>query len=108
LLPKHYSPKGKLLLLRWTNDADLHHQLGAHGIPSSACHVIAYDRIPSIEGLIRVAVIPHDAEAFARAIYGELHACDEAGAQWIVAEAPPEGSEWRGVTDRLSRAGALV
>ena len=108
LLPKHYSPKGKLLLLQWRNDADLHQQLSAHGICGTGCHVIAYDRIPSVEGLARVAVIPHDAEAFARAIYGELHACDEAGARWIVAEAPPGGSEWGGVTDRLSRAGAIV
>jgi L-threonylcarbamoyladenylate synthase len=51
-------------------------------------------------------VIPHDAEAFARAIYAELHACDEAGAEWIVVEALPETSEWAAITDRLWRASA--
>jgi L-threonylcarbamoyladenylate synthase len=51
-----------------------------------------------------VSVIPHDAEAFARALYGELHRCDEAGAGAIVVEAPPESAEWAGIADRLRRA----
>jgi len=53
-----------------------------------------------------VSVIPHDAEAFARAIYAELHQCDEAGAELIVVEAPPETNEWRAIADRLKRAAA--
>jgi L-threonylcarbamoyladenylate synthase len=51
-------------------------------------------------------VIPHDAEAFARAIYAELHHCDEAGAELIIVETPPSTEEWRGITDRLTRAAA--
>jgi len=51
-----------------------------------------------------VSVIPHDAEAFARAIYAELHRCDEAGAELIVVEAPPDMPEWSGIADRLRRA----
>jgi len=104
LLPKHYSPQGKLLNLRWRSDADLRRQLKALQIPAAACHIITYDQIPSPVGLARVAVIPHDAEAFARAIYAELHACDAAGAEWIVAERLPNGPEWKGIQDRLSRA----
>jgi L-threonylcarbamoyladenylate synthase len=53
-----------------------------------------------------VSVIPHDAEAFARALYGELHRCDETGAELIVVEAPPETAEWRAISDRLKRAAA--
>jgi L-threonylcarbamoyladenylate synthase len=53
-----------------------------------------------------VSVIPHDAEAFARALYAELHQCDELGAELIVVEAPPETSEWRAIADRLKRASA--
>ena len=44
--------------------------------------------------------------AFARAIYAELHRCDEAGADLIVIEAPPESPEWSGIADRLRRASA--
>jgi L-threonylcarbamoyladenylate synthase len=51
-------------------------------------------------------VIPHDAEAFARAIYAELHRCDDAGAEWIVVEAPPEAPAWSAISDRLRRAAA--
>jgi L-threonylcarbamoyladenylate synthase len=50
--------------------------------------------------------MPHDAEAFARAFYAELHRCDEAGAEFIIVEAPPDSSEWSGIADRLRRAAA--
>jgi L-threonylcarbamoyladenylate synthase len=60
----------------------------------------------SWKGFGRVSVIPHDAAAFARAIYAELHECDEAGAELIVVEAPPDTSEWRPIVDRLKKAAA--
>src|SRR5260370_22472425 len=41
--------------------------------------------------------------AYARAIYAELHRCDAAGARWIIVEAPPTGSEWKAIADRLQR-----
>ncbi len=104
MLPKHYSPKGRLVLLAWKDDADLLRQLAQHHIPAQACQIIAYEHIPSPEPLGRVAVIPHDAEAFARAIYAELHACDDSGASWIVVEQPPNSAEWQGIADRLTRA----
>jgi L-threonylcarbamoyladenylate synthase len=72
--------------------------------PRQKIHVVAHTRIPLREKFGRVAVIPHDAQSSARAIYAELHQCDEAGAGLIVAEAVPEGLEWRGIADRLMRA----
>jgi L-threonylcarbamoyladenylate synthase len=51
-----------------------------------------------------VSVIPHDAEAYARAIYAELHRCDAEGATCIVVEALPAGPQWRAIVDRLQRA----
>jgi L-threonylcarbamoyladenylate synthase len=51
-----------------------------------------------------VNIIPHDAEAFARGLYAELHRCDDEGADWIVVEAPPEAPDWQGIADRLRRA----
>jgi hypothetical protein len=50
-------------------------------------------------------VIPHDAEAFARAIYAELHRCDDEGAQLIVVEGLPDAPPWRAIAERLARAG---
>ena len=67
-------------------------------------HVIAYNQIPSAQGFGGVSVMPHDAEAFARALYAELYQCDQAGAEFIIVEALPEKDEWRGIADRLNRA----
>jgi L-threonylcarbamoyladenylate synthase len=104
LLKKHYSPKAKLIVLHWQSDADLKSQLLARHLSPATCHIIAHTRIPPVETFARVGVIPHDAEAFARAIYAELHRCDEAGAEWIVIEAPPDLPEWSAIADRLKRA----
>jgi L-threonylcarbamoyladenylate synthase len=106
LLKKHYSPKAKLLVLNWRDDADLKSQLVTCHMSLATCHVIAHTKIPSGEYFARVSVIPHDAEAFARAIYAELHRCDGAGAEGIVVEAPPGSPEWAGIADRLRRAAA--
>jgi L-threonylcarbamoyladenylate synthase len=106
LLKKHYAPKAKLLILSWCNDADLKSQLSTFNPQLSACFVIAHTHISAAENFAQVSVIPHDAEAFARAIYAELHRCDAAGADLIVIEAPPESPEWSGIADRLRRASA--
>lgn len=106
LFKKHYAPKAKLLLLNWTDDASLKRKIQDLKFKPEHCHIIAHTQIPSPEPFARVCVIPHDAEAFARAIYAELHRCDEAGAEAIVVEAPPEMPAWSGVADRLRRAAA--
>jgi L-threonylcarbamoyladenylate synthase len=103
-LPRHYSPKAKLVVLSWRDVSDLKAQSSKFKVKSSDIHVIAHTRIPSSAGFGRVSVIPHDAEAFARAIYAELHHCDEAGAKLILVEAPPETIEWGAIADRLKRA----
>ena len=104
LLSKHYSPKARLVVLNWRDDADLNSQLSTLNPQPPNLHVIAHTHIPSGANFARVSVIPHDTEAFARAIYAELHRCDEAGADLIVIEAPPELPEWSGIADRLRRA----
>ena len=106
LLAKHYSPKAKLVVLNWRDDADLRAQLSTLKLNLAAAHVIAHTKIPAGENFADVSVMPHDAEAFARALYAELHRCDAAGAQLIVVEAPPDGPEWSGIVDRLRRAAA--
>jgi L-threonylcarbamoyladenylate synthase len=106
LLEKHYAPKAKLVLLNWRDAADLQDRIAALGFQISDCHVIAHSRIPMTNGFGRVSLIPHDPEAFARAIYAELHRCDDAGAKLIAVESLPKTSEWRGVSDRLKRAAA--
>jgi L-threonylcarbamoyladenylate synthase len=106
LLRKHYAPKAKLVVLNWLDDKDLRAKLSTFNPQPSTCFVIAHTRIPAAVDYAEVSVIPRDAEAFARAIYAELHRCDAAGAAWIVVETPPASPEWAGITDRLRRAAA--
>jgi L-threonylcarbamoyladenylate synthase len=106
LMPKHYAPRARLVVLSWESDAHLERELAGLGASPSSTWVLAYHHIPSAERFGQVCVIPHDAVAFGRAIYAELHRCDEQGAQWIVVEALPESSEWRALRDRLTRASA--
>ena len=106
LLRKHYAPKAKLVIWTWRDEAELREQCAKCEVRSAKIHVIAHTRIPGGGEFGRVSVIPHDAEAFARAIYAELHECDEAGAELIVVEALPERTEWRALRDRLKRSAA--
>lgn len=101
-LQKHYSPKAMLRISSWKDDADLRSQLAIEARPPDNTHIIAHTHIPA--SFENVSVIPHDAEAFARALYAELHRCDEAGAELIVVEAVPHGPEWQAIADRLQRA----
>jgi len=104
LFKKHYSPKAKLIVLKWLDEMDLRSQLSTFNFQLSTAHIIAHTKIPSGEIFADVSVMPHDAEAFARAIYAELHRCDNTGAKFIVVEAPPDFPEWSGIVDRLQRA----
>lgn len=105
-LPRHYAPRARLHVLSWADDAGLRRQLSALGCSPGRTRVVAHGCIPSAEGLGGVSVIPHDAEAYARALYAELHRCDREGAGHIVVEAVPDLPEWAAVADRLQRASA--
>jgi L-threonylcarbamoyladenylate synthase len=107
LLQKHYAPRAKLIVCSWSDEAQLHACIERSGFPPSKTQVIAHTHIPSTQGLSGVSVIPHDCEAFARAIYAQLHECDKTGAELIVVEALPETDEWRAISDRLNRAAAI-
>jgi L-threonylcarbamoyladenylate synthase len=104
LLPKHYAPNAKLVVLSWDDEAGFKVQGSRFKVQSSKIHVIAHTHIPSDTGLGSVSVMPHDSTAFARALYAELHRCDEAGAELIIVEAPPRGEAWHAISDRLTRA----
>jgi L-threonylcarbamoyladenylate synthase len=106
-LPRHYAPSARLAVLHWSSEVELEEQSSRFQVPASKIHVIAHTCIPSARRFGRVSVIPHDAEAFARALYAELHLCDEAGAKLILVEGLPETNEWRAVSDRLNRAAAV-
>lgn len=104
LLAKHYSPRARLVLLEWANETDLQSQLQTASISIEHCWIIAHTHVPMSGHFSHVGVIPRDPEAYARALYAELHRCDEADAKFIVVETPPEGPAWEAIVDRLRRA----
>ena len=104
LLSKHYSPKARLLIRSWQSETELRDLLRSLGAAPERTHVLAHHRVPLHLDPVRVVLIPDDPEAFARALYAELHACDDLGAEWIIVEAPPETSAWQAIRDRLQRA----
>ena len=104
LFKKHYAPKARLVVWKWETKADLEALCAQLGVTPSRVHVLAYSHLPA--GLGQVCVIPREPASFARALYAELHRCDAAGAELIIVEQPPEGSEWRALADRLNRAAA--
>lgn len=106
LLRKHYAPRARLMVTRWRSEAELRSIAGKSGFAPREISVIAHERIPQSDAFGRVAVIPHDAEAYARALYGELHHCDQSGSRLILVEDVPSGDEWQGIRDRLKRASA--
>ena len=106
MLKTHYAPKAKLVLIDWSTEVDLLAQLSTFNFQLSTTYLLVHSKIPAGFPAENVSVIPHDAEAYARALYGELHRCDALGAKLIVVEAPPNTAEWSGIADRLRRAAA--
>lgn len=103
-LLKHYSPRARLVLAEWNDEAGLRKLLAGLPVPAERLWIICHRLVPLGVNEAQVCVVPHDAEAYARALYGEWHRCDEAGAEVIVVERVPDGAEWRGIADRLARA----
>jgi L-threonylcarbamoyladenylate synthase len=104
MLPRHYAPRARLVVGSWRNDAELRRLVAELGASPAVTHVIAYQRIPEPAGFGRVSLVPYDPEAYARALYAELHQCDERGAELIVVEQVPDTAEWQAIADRLNRA----
>lgn len=106
LLSRHYAPRARLHVLKWESDDDLARQLSARGLVPAEGWIIAHSRIPAMDRFPNVRFIPDDAEAFARALYAELHAADASGVAWLVVERVPSSPAWAGIADRLARAQA--
>jgi L-threonylcarbamoyladenylate synthase len=97
-------------MARWSGETDLariaEREADVMGTDFRRIHIIAHEEIPMANPFGRVAIIPHDPEAYARAIYAELHRSDQLDAALILVEALPSGEEWDAIQDRLTRASA--
>ena len=105
-LSRHYSPKARLEVWSWQTDGELKARLADRPVPADHIFVLTHSRVPTEPIPAQVSFIPDDPEAFARALYGYLHQCDDRGAALVVIEQLPLGSAWDGIRDRLQRASA--
>lgn len=106
-LHRHYSPRARLLLASWRTDEELLDLIQRLNRPLREIHILAHEIIPRKIPCGRVAVIPPEPQAYARALYQELHRCDQLGAGVILVETPPENEQWFAIRDRLARASAF-
>lgn len=101
---KHYAPKARLKIHQWDSASNLASWVEAlDTTPSKTC-VLCHEKIPSPDAFLRVSVIPHDPEAYARALYAELFIADQEKPDLILVESVPDTSAWQGIRDRLTRA----
>jgi len=103
-LSRHYSPKARLEIWSSANRQRLAERLRRLDLPLAQVHYLCHAALPEISGLGRVSLIPADPDAYARALYAELHACDLLGARLIILEELPDGPEWDAIRDRVARA----
>ncbi len=99
-LAAHYAPRATV---RLHSAAALREALARPLPPGLAVYSRTVDG--AIVGVLARAM-PADALAAAQQLFAVLRELDGAGAQEIWIEMPPQGSEWDGVRDRLTRAAA--
>ncbi len=105
-LSRHYSPKARLEIWSWDSDAELLDRVTRESIHPERLFVLTHSRVPTESIPAQISFMPDDPEAFARALYGYLHECDDRSGALVVIEKLPIGSAWDGIRDRIQRASA--
>jgi L-threonylcarbamoyladenylate synthase len=108
-LESHYAPKARVRLF---DAVTLQQRLRLLPAPTAAATNLATPKPLAIWSRTRLDVshwvvhrtMPADATQTAQQLFAQLRAFDAAGVTEIWVEAPPEGSDWDGVRDRLQRA----
>ncbi len=101
MLDRHYAPRAALLLVDAGRARDVFEQTQLGGQRTGA--ILRGSTIPSARPDL-IVELPDDSARFAAGLYAALHRLDDAGAEVIIVERPPDRPEWRAVLDRLERA----
>lgn len=112
---RHYSPRTSLLLV---SNGSLpgegkgiylqHTHPATNSSDSSAQENLPDASADASSARIEVIQMPTSAADYAAALYEKLHQADEANADWIAVDLPPNAPEWEAVQDRLRRAASNV
>ena len=102
-LKAHYAPVTPLMLVEADVAAELIRSLVRQ---EKKVAVLSFSAMrPMLPGLHWISA-PAEPEGYARALYANLRELDATHSDVIVAESPPQRSEWFAVLDRLTRAAA--
>jgi L-threonylcarbamoyladenylate synthase len=101
MLDRHYAPRATLLLVDAGRARDVLAQMQAAGKRVGA--ILRGSTMLSARKDLTVE-LPDDPARFAAGLYAALHRLDDARAEVIVVERPPDTSQWHAVLDRLERA----
>ncbi len=103
-LRSHYAPAAKLRLM---SPQQLRDALELLGPDASKLGLAVYSRarLPVGRG-VEQRRMPDDPAAAAHELFAALREFDARGARLIWVEQPPDGADWEGVRDRLTRAAA--
>ena len=102
-LKSHYAPRTKLELV--AADALPARLAEMSDVPVAVMASKAVLEHLSAEPALAI-VAPDDLHGYGRDLYENLHRLDRAGADRILIEMPPRGSDWAAINDRLNRAAA--
>jgi len=99
-LDSHYAPRTPVAVVQAT---DLRKVLRKFMMAGRLVAVISHS-LPTLQDALAQAVMPATPENYAHELYAALRDLDDVRADLILVEAPPSGSSWEGVNDRLRRA----
>lgn len=108
LLNRHYAPKGSLYLLRWSRAEELEQRLALLGVALEKVVILRHSGVPVPKQAGLVIQMPFDPLEYGAQLYEQLHRCDEAGFEVIVAELVPADLRWLAIRDRLRRAAVFA
>lgn len=101
-LESHYAPRARVRLMDIKQLRAAFQVLG-----NDAKHIALYARSPiEVPRSVPRRRMPDNAAATAQELFAVLRELDASGVRLIWVETPPDGPEWDGVRDRLSRAAA--
>jgi len=101
-LESHYAPRHRLLLVAPA------HWDGVIGEQRGRRAVLALRAQPAQDASARWIHAPRDSLRYGHDLYASLRALDACDCDLIIVEAPPEGTDWDGIRDRLTRAAAAA
>ncbi len=99
-LDAHYAPRTPLALIAANEIETRLIQLKMAGRRAA----VMFHSAPSVSSTVLQRQLPPDPAGYAHDLYAALRALDEAGADVILVEVPPQDAVWHGVNDRLHRA----